>query len=218
MRGLFRAPTPPASSGAAIGVGHLGGRGMREAFTLGGASDDWDHIEPLPLPLDGHGPPATFAGDGRHLRHPAFGLLAVRVDERRWRVFFHDPARDVRRFNPEIARSHLHASVHHHVEISVPTGLLPVGVAVEARASEPVMVVRDEDRRGLSLLQRTTQRGVHTRLPRGDSPIRWAATTPSAPCVAWHTEAGEIVVWSFERGAVVLRVIPDAGTGPEGGP
>jgi hypothetical protein len=158
------------------------------------------NCKPLPLSLEGSGPPAMFAGRGHHLSHPLFGLLAVRVGDNRYRIFHRKPG------EPWLTLSM--AGEHVTTEMTLPDDLTPVGVTVENDASEPVMVAI-EDRCRIVLVQRRTQRALHTRLPATDSPIVRAATTPLAPFVAWFTEAGEITVWSLEHKAAVLRVLPN---------
>ncbi|HKV06747.1 MAG TPA: hypothetical protein VJ725_01330 [Thermoanaerobaculia bacterium] len=135
------------------------------------------------LSLDGfEGGQAFFGNPGGPSLRP-FDLLAIRRDDRCWAVFSPDGRRD----------------------LTPPPGDRVVGVAHVPRAEGPGLLVLDKDRRTLVLLGRSWSKT----LPAASADVEHVAVSPSTRFVAWSTVAGEVVVYSPWKDAVLVRRLPE---------
>jgi hypothetical protein len=92
-----------------------------------------------------------------------------------------------------------------HTERTSVTLAPPSGTEVMGIVQGPALLLREANERSLLLL------GIHrnSKLPPLADPVSDACACPSAPFVAYCSGAGELIVYSLERDATVLHVLPN---------
>ena len=85
------------------------------------------------------------------------------------------------------------------------TGTRVLGVARDAQRGEPGLLLLDEDRRTLLLAGLSWTR----KLPPAAAEIAHAAASAAAPHVAYTTVTGEVVVYSLDHDAPLVRQVQD---------
>lgn len=158
-----------------------------------------------------HGAPGrsvhVLPGHGGSRHHPLFGALAVSLDEGRFRLLYRQRGSSPNHTDDSQRNFERAIGATDWVDVRIVDGARPIGVVVTDRLGPRLVCIAPS----LDAILLVGQRDLVHTLPWDGAAVLSGATATAAPIISWVTRAGEVIVYSLQREAVVLRGVPSEG-------